>query len=170
MKLSLPQFASDIFQLTDSNREYLRQWLPWLDDVTEVNHTRVFLEEQMMRFAKGEALHATIFYLGEIVGVVGFNTIDDKSKIGYIGYWLAESYNGKGIMSACVSDLIKIGRRYYALTEIDIRCATLNKRSRAIPERLGFNHKETLIRAECLYGRWVDHEVYGLNIEGQSLR
>jgi ribosomal-protein-serine acetyltransferase len=30
--LSIPQYAEDLFALTDRNRVLFRQWIPWLDD------------------------------------------------------------------------------------------------------------------------------------------
>ncbi len=106
----------------------------------------------------------TIFSEGVIVGVAGFNSLDQTNGIGYIGYWLGEGFNGKGIMTTVVRDLIDVGKNYYSLQKIEIRCATGNSRSRAIPERLGFTHEGTLRRAERVYDHWLDHEVYALLI------
>lgn len=165
LHLTVPQFADEIFRLTDNNRSFLRQWLPWLDQTTALEHTRGFVSEQLERFAKGEALHTTIFHEGSAVGLIGYNSIDQANRIGHLGYWLAEDFNGKGIMSECVKDLISLGKESFSLQRIDIRCATDNLKSRAIPERLGFTHEGSLRRAERLYDRWVDHEIYGLLLD-----
>ena len=165
IKLSLPKYAPEIYALTDANRDFLKEWLPWLDYTRSEDDTRSFIQEQLVRFSKGEAVHVTIFYEGVIVGVAGFNTIDQSNGIGYIGYWLAEGYNGKGIMTQVVSELVKMAREDLSLQKVDVRCATGNSKSRAIPERLGFAHEGTLRRAEKLYDRWVDHEVYALLID-----
>lgn len=160
--LSVPQFSDELYSLTDRNRSFLRRWLPWLDETRSVEDTRSFLRHQLLRYARGESLHATIFYRGAICGVAGFNSIDHDNHIGYIGYWLGEEYNGKGIMTTVVRDLIAIGRDFYGLQKVDIRCATANIRSRSIPERLNFAHEGTLRRAERVYDSWYDHEVYAL--------
>ena len=160
--LSVPQFAEELFALTETNRPFLRKWLPWLDTVKEAKDTRVFLEECLVRFSKGEGLHSTIFQEGRIAGVVGYNEIDRANQIGHIGYWLGEEFNGKGIMTECVKDLIKVGEEFMSLQRIDIRCAVENHKSRAIPERLGFKNEGTLKRAEKVNGNWYDHVVYGL--------
>lgn len=165
---SLPQYAEELFALTDRNRTFLRQWLPWLDATTTVEDTRSFLTQQIHRFADGVSLHVTIFYDDRIAGVAAFNSIDRTNRIGYIGYWLGEEFNGNGIMTAVVKDLIVIGRDFYSLQKIDIRCATANSRSRAVPTRLGFAHEGTLQRAERVYDQWYDHEVYAMLIEPKS--
>ncbi|MBK1789764.1 GNAT family N-acetyltransferase [Persicirhabdus sediminis] len=160
IRLSVPQFAEELFKLTDRNRQFLKQWLPWLDYIESADDTRSFINTQLLRFAKGEALHISIFYKDKLVGVAGLNEIDKVNSIGYLGYWLGEEHNGLGIMSQVVTELIKVSADYYKLQRIDIRCATPNAKSRAIPERLGFTHEGTLRRAEKVYDQWFDHEVY----------
>ena len=164
ISLSIPQYAEELFTLTDRNRLFLRQWLPWLDNTRTADDTKRFLDLQIQRFSRGNSLHVTVFLDGVIAGVAGFNSLDRTNGIGYIGYWLGEEFTGKGIMTTVVRDLIEVGTSHYFLQKIDIRCATGNLRSRAIPERLGFSHEGTLRRAERVYDRWFDHEVYALLI------
>jgi len=164
ISLSIPQFADELFALTDRNRPFLRRWLPWLDGTMTPEDTRQFLALQVQKFARGESLHVTIFSNESIAGVAGFNSLDRTNGIGSIGYWLGEEFTGKGIMTTVVRDLIEVGRSYDSLQKVDIRCATGNSRSRAIPERLGFSHEGTLRRAERVYDQWLDHEAYGLLI------
>ena len=47
------------------------------------------------------------------------------------------------------------------LQRVEIRVATGNRRSRAIPERLGFREEGILRQVEWLYNHYVDHVVYG---------
>ncbi len=169
LSLSIPQYAEELFELTDKNRDFLKQWLPWLDTVTNPSDTREFIETQLLRFQRGEALHVTIFHRDKIVGVSGYNQIDGTNGIGHIGYWLGREHNGKGIMTASVKDLIDIGFRYYSLNRIEIRCAVENTKSRAIPERLGFKEEGIIRQSEKVYTRHLDHVVYGLLKEETQL-
>lgn len=162
LSLSISQYAEDLFELTDKNRDFLKQWLPWLDNVQKASDTREFIELQLLKFQQGKALHITIFYRDKIAGVVGFNEIDHDNKIGYVGYWLGQEYNGKGIMTKSVKELMEIGHSYYSLNRIDIRCAVENSRSRAIPERLSFQNEGIIRHAEKVYDKYLDHVVYGL--------
>lgn len=162
LSLSIPQYAVELFELTDRNREFLRQWLPWLDTVTSASDTKEFIETQLLRFQQSEALHITIFYRDRIAGVLGYNRIDQVNSIGYIGYWLAREYNGKGIMRDSVKDIIDLGFKYYSLNRIEIRCAVDNHKSRVIPESLGFQQEGIIRKAEKLYGKHLDHVVYSL--------
>ena len=162
LSLSIPQYGEELFQLTQKNRDFLKQWLPWLDDVKQASDTREFIELQLQRFQQGKALHITIFYQEKIAGVLGYNQIDSVNSIGYIGYWLGQEYNGKGIMTKSVRELINLGQSYYSLNRIDIRCAIDNYRSRAIPERLGFSNEGVIRHAAKVYNQYQDHVIYGL--------
>ena len=70
LSLSIPQYAADLFQLIQKNKDFLKQWLPWLDGVQEVFDTGEFIELQLHKFQQGEALHITIFYQDKIAGVL----------------------------------------------------------------------------------------------------
>jgi ribosomal-protein-serine acetyltransferase len=162
LSLSIPQYSEELFELTEKNRAFLKQWLPWLDTITRPQDTKEFIEAQLLRFQQGDALHVTIFYRDKIAGVLGYNRIDRVNGIGYLGYWLAQEYNSKGIMTESVKDLLKLGFKYYSLNRIEIRCAVDNNKSRAIPERLGFKQEGIIRQAENVYGTHLDHVVYGL--------
>jgi ribosomal-protein-serine acetyltransferase len=162
--------AQELFALTDANRVYLRQWLPWLDYTNDVGDTHNFILSTLRQFAKRETLVTAICYLDRtipadnrrIVGIIGFNQIHWQDRSGFIGYWLAESYRGRGIMTTACAALIDYAFITLDLNRLVIACASENQRSRAIPERLGFRHEGMIPKAEWLYDRFVDHEIYGL--------
>ncbi|MEM9487260.1 MAG: GNAT family protein [Cyanobacteria bacterium P01_F01_bin.116] len=154
--------TNELFALTDANRTYLRRWLPWLDRTTTTADTRNFIRNTIEQFADTDGMVAAICYDNEIVGIIGYNYIDWANRIGQLGYWLAECHQGKGIMTTACQYLVNYSFAQLVLNRIVILCATQNKRSRAIPERLGFQHEGTAHEAEWLYDHFVDHEIYAL--------
>jgi ribosomal-protein-serine acetyltransferase len=162
--------AAQMFTLTDTNRDYLREWLPWLDTIEGVNDTQNFIEHTRQQAIEREGFVAAIWELGEaaqiekdrIVGVIGLNKIEWQNRIGYIGYWLAESDCGRGIMTSACRVLIEYSFLKLNLNRLVIACACANQRSRSIPIRLGFSHEGVARDAEWLYDRFVDHEIYAL--------
>lgn len=64
--------------------------------------------------------------------------LDSAVRAVSIGYWLAQDAQGRGVMTRCVSALIRMAFETYAMNQVIIRAAPENTRSRAIPERLGF--------------------------------
>ncbi|MBN4080562.1 GNAT family N-acetyltransferase [Beggiatoa alba] len=162
LSLTIVQYADELFSLIDNNRNFLKTWLSWVDEIQKPGDTKNFIQLQLSKLHESEALHQTIFYKGKIAGVLSYNKIDREKGIGYIGYWLGKEYNGKGIMTLAVRDLIKLGFDHLPIQKVDIRCAVENSKSRAIAERLGFKNKGIIRRAEKVDGKYHDHVVYGL--------
>jgi ribosomal-protein-serine acetyltransferase len=79
-----------------------------------------------------------ILYEGEIAGTIGFNQLNKANRIGVIGYWLGDKFQGKGIMTRAFKAFINYGFKELGLNRIEVRVAVENKKSRALPERLGF--------------------------------
>lgn len=160
--LSVPQYAEEMFALTDRNRRHLRAWLPWLDSIQKPEDTKSFIQLQVKRFADGEAMHLSIFFKNNLAGVLAYNKLDHVNGIGHLGYWLGEEYVGKGIMTKSVQEVIHLGFTSWPLQKIEIHCAVDNLKSRAIPERLGFQNEGTIRRTAKVYDTYQDHIVYGL--------
>lgn len=155
-----PTDAKVIFRLTDQSRSYLREWLPWVDATKTLQDTERYIEGTMQGFANRKSLTTAIIFKGEIVGVAGFNAFDWKNQIAYIGYWLAEDYQGNGIMTRVTEALTTYAIKELSINRVEIRAATNNTKSRSVAEKLGFTYEGTLRQAEWLYDHFVDHAIY----------
>lgn len=154
--------AGELFRLTDESREHLREWLAWVDTTVNVADSRAFIEHTLRAREEKKGLTAGVFYQGVLVGTAGFNRFDWTNKIGSIGYWLSEKFQGHGIMTRVAEALTDYAFNTLQLNRVGIRAAFENKKSRAIPERLGFVEEGQLRQAEWLYDHYVDHVVYGM--------
>jgi ribosomal-protein-serine acetyltransferase len=152
--------TSALFALIDGNRPHLRQWLPWVDLTRTVEDSRAFVELTLRQFSQSNGFHAGIWYQGELAGVIGHHRIDWSNGATILGYWLGERYQGKGLMTRSVQAFLRHAFEEIKLNRLEIRCAVGNERSRAIPERLGFNKEGVLHDAEWLYDHFVDHIIY----------
>ncbi|HJW71876.1 MAG TPA: GNAT family protein [Geothrix sp.] len=154
--------AGALFQLVDGNRDRLRRWLPWPDDNLTKADSRAYILRVRGLARQQLALSFALWWKDQLVGIVGFNWIDHANRSAAIGYWLGAGAEGRGLMTAAVSTLLRHGFRTLQLNRIEIRAGVRNRRSRAVAERLGFRHEGTLRQAERLSDRFVDHAVYGL--------
>ena len=161
-RLAIPYYAEALYSLTDHNRDHLRRWLAWVDATTCPEHTRGYLTSQLECLARGEGFCEAIFWRNQLVGVADYHEIDAVRESGLIGYWLCKEHTGRGIMTRVVEDLIHLGREFFGLRRIEIRCASENHASRAIPNRLGFRHEGCRRQAEVVNGQWFDMEIYAL--------
>lgn len=162
--------AEALFALVDANRAYLREWLPWLDYNKTVEDSRTFRRTCLQQFADNNGYQAGVWVQGELAGMLGHHGIDWANRTTSIGYWLAENFQGRGIMTRACRALVDQAFDEYGLNRVVIRCATGNAGSCAIPRRLGFTHEGVIRQAEWLYDHFVDHNVYALLAEDWGRR
>jgi len=152
--------TAELFAVVDANRAYLRQWLPWLDMTRSISDTRHFLDGSVQQCQNNHSIQAAILFEGRLAGVVGYHRIDWQNRSTLLGYWIAEKFQGRGLVTTSCRVLIDHAFASLNLHRIAITCATGNLRSRAIAERLGFTHEGRHRGAEWLYDHFIDHEVY----------
>jgi ribosomal-protein-serine acetyltransferase len=154
--------ATVLFAVVDANRSYLRRWLPWLDVNTTHAASLQFIQDQTAKATREEAVPFGVFHLQELVGVVGYNWIDEQRAACGLGYWLSEHHQRKGIAYRCVAAVVRHAFEVMHMSTVEIHIATQNQRSRRLAERLGFRAVGTREQAEWLYDHHVDHVVYEL--------
>lgn len=162
LKILRPEDAGALFDLTDRNRDHLKKWLPWLDFTTKESDTLNFIKMTMKQFGENQGLQMGIWQKEKIAGVVGHHKISWANKSTSLGYWLGKDFSGQGIMTNACKAIIDFSFNELSLNRIEIAAATGNKKSRAIPERLGFSLDGTLRESEWLYDKYVDHAVYSI--------
>jgi ribosomal-protein-serine acetyltransferase len=153
--------AGELHALIEANRDYLARWLPWAAGQTPED-TYGFLRRARTQVERNDGFQAAIVEGESIVGVVGYHGVDWAHRSTSLGYWLAESSQGRGAMTAAVEVLTDHAFTTWGLVRVEIRAALENRRSRAIPERLGFREEGTLRRAERVGDRYLDLAVYAL--------
>lgn len=154
--------AETVFAMVDRNREYLRQWLIWVDRSDSPEVTRQFIKDSKLRYKNKEALSAGIWLNGKLVGATGVVGYEWHNRMMEIGYWLSADQQGKGIMTRAVSALIDDAFDNLGMNRVEIHCATGNLPSRAIPERLGFKQDGVMREAGLLNGQFVDKVIYSM--------
>lgn len=153
--------AEELHALIERNRDRLTPWLDWAGSQTR-NDTAEFIRRAKAQAAANDGFQAAIVSHGSLAGVVGHVGIDWRRRSTAIGYWLGAEHEGRGLMTASVRVLVDHALRIWDLNRIEIRAAVENRRSRAIPERLGFRHEGTLREAERVGGRYLDSAVYAM--------
>ncbi len=156
------EYAPTIFKLVEQNRTYLGQWLPWVEGTQAESDTEGFLEHVIRLNHEGRQLSTVIFYKNEIVGLIGLNTIDAINRKGNIGYWLSADKQGLGIITKSCAGLVQYAFENLQLNKLVLLAAFENRKSRAVPERLGFTQEGVLRDDVKLNGVFVDIVVYGL--------
>ncbi len=159
LRLLREEDAEGLFLRDDQNREYLRRWLPWLDGVKSASDTLNFIQRCSECAAAGTEFHYALLLDGEIVGLVSFNSIEKNNRCATMGYWLARSQTGRGLMTVAVKALISQGFQQLELNRVQARVATGNYPSQAVCDRSGLKKEGVLRQAEWLFDHYVDMTV-----------
>jgi ribosomal-protein-serine acetyltransferase len=154
--------AEVIFKLVNENRAYLKEWLTFVDSFKTLHDAKNFVLGSIQRNEQEIDFAFVIRYENEIVGRIGIYKIHASNKIGEIGYWLSEKSQGKGIILASCVSIIDFCFFYLKLNRIEIKCGTLNFKSKAIPQKLNFYKEGILRQAEFLNDKFIDLELYSL--------
>ncbi|TNE99751.1 MAG: N-acetyltransferase [Deltaproteobacteria bacterium] len=154
--------APELFALVDSNRDFLGEWLPWLDYNTEVKHSEDFIKVTLESFNESKSLIHGIFYEDEMVGNGGFHTLTWSQNKTSIGYWLAEGHNGKGIITSYCKTIIDYAFSELDMNRIEILACIDNQPSCAVAERLGFKLEGIKRQNQKLHGKFFDHNQYSI--------
>lgn len=152
--------AEDLFQLVESNREYLREWMPWEKNHVSIDDTMAFISESEKNIK--DSFHAGIFFDHQLCGMIGLHQINYLNRNTSIGYWLDKNHQGKGIVTLAAGELVRYCFQELELHRIEIRCGTSNFKSQAVAERLGFIREGILREAELLNDRYIDHALYAI--------
>jgi ribosomal-protein-serine acetyltransferase len=154
--------AESLLNLVNNNRTYLREWLPWVDQMQTVSHFAYYINDTIKRAEQKTDFGYAIIIEKNIAGRIGLHHINHQNKIGEIGYWLADGRQGRGIITKCCKAIIKHAFTELGLNRIEIKCGVGNHKSQAIPEKLGFKQEGILRKAELLNGKFIDLYLYSL--------
>jgi ribosomal-protein-serine acetyltransferase len=162
LRLHEVRHAEEVFRLSDRDREHLRPWMPWIDGTKSVDDTRAYLRGVVESFTHGREYAFAIMERGEYVGNIGLRVVEDASEA-EIGYWISAGAEGRGIVTRSTEALTRFAFQDLGLNRVVILCAVENKRSRAIPERLGFSLEGTHRQRDMNPNREpMDQVVYAL--------
>lgn len=162
------QHVTPLYQLVLKNKSWLQQSLNWPQFVTSEEDTRKNVQGNMMLHQRGYAKMFLIFAQGNMVGVISFNQIEPLNKAAYIGYWLDEEHQGKGIMSLALQALTHHYAQRQEIRRFVIKCRVDNLESNQVAQRNGFLLEGCMKQAEFLNGDYHDVNLYARIIDSTS--
>lgn len=157
-----PDFALPLFQLIESQKEYLKEWMPWANESNSLPEIKTVLKENIRSNLSGQKLTTYIFSETELIGSLALLHIDKEHFKAEIGYWLHKEYQGKGTMTQCLQRLINYVYRTSDINRLYMQIPTANSASISLAERLDFRHEGTLRADAFINGKMIDMKIYGL--------
>ena len=154
--------AETIFATVERHRDYLREWLPWVDFTRSPEDVRQFIARVRAQYESNQGPQMGIWIDGALSGSFGVHPIDWANRSAAVGYWIEPGHQGRGVITRCCRSMLDYLFGELGLHRVEIRCGTGNTKSCAVPARLGFAREGVLQGAEWVSGRWVDLVVWGL--------
>ena len=160
-----PEDAPAAKKAEDESREHLRTFMLWADRGPEslgevIDKLRLFRSW----FDAGEDFLFGAFSKddGSCIGGAGLHPRVGKGGI-EIGYWVHAGHVRKGIATEMAGGLTRAAFELGRMRWVEIRTATQNIASAAVPTKLGFVHEATLKeRLELPNGAIADAQVFTL--------
>lgn len=152
----------ELYDLIDTNRDHLRKWLQWVDKRQSPEDFEPIIKAWLQNYGENNGFDAGIRYKGQLVGMVALHYIDWTNRTTSIGYFLAESAQGRGIMTKTLHAMLEYIFSVLALHRVEIECDLSNDRSLAVPARLGFVQEGIKRQAHWLYDHYEDLVTFSL--------
>ncbi len=135
---AIPESEADsLFKLSDDNREYLAEYLSWVDKTNSPEDSLAFIQRIQEERGEGSLFGFGIYYGDQLVGHISLMHVTDGERP-EIGYWVSKEHSGKGIATKATKSLAQFGFDTLQLDEIVIKARVDNKASNTIPQKLGY--------------------------------
>ena len=150
--------AEDLVEFAD-NRKIWRN----LSDAFPSPYTREAAESWVAVASVYEGLptRLVIEVEGRCVGAVGTKPKDgEQRRTSMIGYWLAESYWGRGIATAALSTMVDYAFARFPLDRLEANVFEWNPASCRVLEKAGFVREARLRKSVLKDGQLIDSFLY----------
>jgi ribosomal-protein-serine acetyltransferase len=162
MDLISPFHAEEIFTSIDSNREFLRTFLGWVDNTRTSNDVLEHIKRSLKDYAEMELLSYTVFNGKEVIGRISAWISNEDTRTIEIEYWIVKSESNKGIMTECTKRIMDLSFEYLKAEKVEIQCSTENIASNKLAKKLGYMFEGTLRNSEKVNNNIYDLNVYGM--------
>lgn len=103
---------------------------------------------------------------GLAVGAIGIHPQHDiQCKNAELGYWLAQPFWNKGIISCAIPQMVAYGFKTWDIDRIFARPFGTNKASQKVLEKTGFKLEARLVNTLFKNGEFVDELIYAIRRE-----
>jgi len=162
LRLIEPRHAEELNALIERNMNHIKKWSAWLKDDRSIENTRAFIERNLKQFAENEGFAVGIWYRDKMAGQIEYNYLDLNNRKTEIGFWLGESFQGRGLATKSCRVLIDYAFDELKLNRVEMQCGVENTKSRKIAEKMGFRNEGIVRQGGWLHDRFVDFVIYGM--------
>lgn len=147
LRLRSPSNEPKIYSLLQRNFEYLSKWIFWVTDTYDENALHTDTIDFLREYQEGSICIMDVFYGDTLIGAVDAHDIvyEDSAEI---GYYIAESFSGKGMATIAAGRLMDFIRDQYGIRHFYIVVVEDNLGSIRVAENLGFHFDKRIYNKE----------------------
>lgn len=152
LRLRSLENEENVRRLIDDNFTYLSRWIPWVQPGYTTDTLHQDIVDTLEENKAGTLYIFDIFVDGIYAGSVDAHDVKQGDRA-EIGYWLGESFTGKGLATKCTQRLIDYMRDRAGITYFYMEIDNENAASMRVAEKLGFRRREAVNEKESRYVR-----------------
>ena len=159
IRLPKPGDGKVVHEAIEASLNELRPWMLFANYERDEADTELGVREAHAKFITRDDLRLYIFLKDtmQFIGSSGLHNPNWNVPSFEIGYWIDSRFSGKGYMTEAVRGITDYAFEHLNARRIEIRCDRINRRSIAIPERLGYTFEGSL----------RNHDI---SVDGKTLR
>jgi ribosomal-protein-serine acetyltransferase len=151
----------DLFNLIDQNRTDFYKFLRFIENIKPPEQATGLIKEALNGYSDGSSLNLAIFYKSQLVGSVVLESIDAKKHYSAeISYWIDIKFQGKGIVTKCVKNILDYAFYELSLQRVSLQIAESNTKSKKIAKNLHFIKEGVLREAYYTNSEFQDIYIY----------
>jgi len=162
LRLQRVEEAQEYLDLINGDRERLRTFMHWVDEVTNIEDEEAFLVERVREYDLGIGISMAVWHKDQLIGAVGTVTMSREMDSVEVGYFVQRAHEGKGLMTPAVGAFVDHLFKEEGMNRVSARIIIDNVRSHALIDRLGFIQEGVHRQEYKLYGAYKDLVVYSL--------
>lgn len=150
-----------------ASRSHLEPWEGTPPDGTDPFGPGSF--DRLMRTRRSDVNQRFVICLletGELIGQISLgNIVRGSFQSCFVGYWLAEPFTGRGLMTEALRLSLRHAFAHLRLHRVEANIVPENRRSLALAKRCGMRYEGTALRYLRINGAWRDHEHWAITAE-----
>ncbi|KXI89406.1 acetyltransferase [Bacillus cereus] len=166
IRMPKPGDGKVVYDAIQASMKELKPWMVFAQKEQTEEEVEVSIRKSHIQFLQREDLRLLVFSkeTGEFIASSGLHRINWDIPQFEIGYWIDSRFSGKGYMVEAAKGITDYAFSELKANRVEIRCDSLNKKSRAIPEKLGFKLEGVLESAS------VAVDSASVAVDGNGLR
>ena len=170
LRLTERHHADTLFERIEAESGHLAGAFVWAKNPTSES-IQARVDAALQQFRRGEGWHAELLLDDEPIGALWLHDLQGPGGSTEIGYWLGREWQGRGLLTRALEGLHRHFFEGRGLGRVSIAVDPRNARSKAVPERLGYEPEAVLRNAYPAPDGGPGHlAFYGILREGWEAR